>query len=207
KEEGGGAGASVCRWDGKKRGAYPAGEEVGACDAYNRSCPEIKKSDSWRRHSCLRSAQEEKFEPAVVISRQRGHDAFLANFPPILFIERVADTDEHPCSAVPESHFCSEIPNIISWDEPFERIAVVTKLIVNERTQKRDFETILVAINCPGLYLIIRSVRRRFAIVRSGGKLGVEHRDIAVESEIAVGVWCAAFDERENVQFGGGFKP
>ena len=71
----------------------------------------------------------------------------------------------------------------------------------------REFESILVAIDRAGLYLIFRSVRRCFAVVRSRGKLGVQQRDIAVEGEVAVGVWCAAVDERENVQLGGGFKP
>src|SRR6185312_14069280 len=50
-------------------------------------------------------------------------------------------------------------------------------------------------------------VRRHQAIVRSGGKLGVQQRDVTVKGEVAVGAWCAAIDERQNVQLGGGFKP
>src|SRR5262249_35033951 len=70
-----------------------------------------------------------------------------------------------------------------------------------------EFESILVAINRAGLYLIFRSVRRHQAIARSGGKLGVQERDVTVEGKVAVGARCAAVDERENVQLGSGFKP
>jgi hypothetical protein len=43
--------------------------------------------------------------------------------------------------------------------------------------------------------------------VRSGCKLGIQQRDIAVEGEVAVGAWCAAVYKRENVQFGRRLKP
>ncbi len=160
-----------------------------------------------RRYSFVEPALEEKFEPAVVVPRQRGHNAFLADFAPITLVENVPDTREHSGSPLPESKFGREIPNVVGGNEAFEGIAIVAELIVNERAKKREFESILVAIDRAGLYLIIRSVRRRFAVVRSGGKLGVQQRDVAVEGEVAVGAWCAAVDERENVQLGGGFKP
>src|SRR4029077_6799810 len=153
------------------------------------------------------SALEEKFEPAVVISRQGGHNAFLANFAPITLVEQVADTGEHSGSPFPKPKFGRQIPNVVGGNKAFKGIAIVPKFIVNERAKKREFESILVAINRAGLFLIIRSVRRRFAVVRSGGKLGVQQRDVAVEGEVAVGAWCAAVDERENVQLRGGFKP
>ncbi len=163
---------------------------------------------------CLRSDQtafeillEEEFEPAVVIPRQRGHNTFLADFAPITFVENVPDTREHSGSPLPKPKFGREIPDIIGGNEAFEGIAIVTKFIVHERSKKGEFESILVAIDCAGLYLIIRSVRRHLAVVRSGGKLGVQQRDIAVEGQVAVGAWCAAVDERQNVQLGGGFKP
>ena len=159
-----------------------------------------------RRYRFLNLRLEEKFEPAVVVPRQRGHNAFLADFAPITLVEQVADTGEHSGSPLPESKFGREIPNVVGGNEAFEGIAIVTEFIVNERAKKREFESILVAIDRAGLYLIIRSVRRHFAVVRSGGELGVQQRDIAVEGEVAVGIWSAAVDERENVQLGGGFK-
>src|SRR5262245_8121026 len=159
-----------------------------------------------RRQDCLPQRLEEKFEPAVVVPRQRRHDAFLANFPPILFIKQVANTHEHSRPPLPKPEFSRQIPDVVSWDEAFERIAVIAEFIVHDRSQHGEFESILVAINSAGLYLIIRCVCRRIAVVRPRGKLRVEQRDIAVESEITVGARCTAVDERENVELGGGFK-
>src|SRR5262245_4904876 len=149
---------------------------------------------------------EEKFEPAVVVPRQREHNTFLADFAPITFVENVPDTREHSGSPLPKPKFGGEIPNVVSRDEAFERIAVIAKFIIHERSQHGEFESILVAIDRAGIDLIIRSERRRVAIVRSGGKLGVQQRDVAVEGEVAVWAGYTAIDERENVQLGGGFK-
>ena len=142
-----------------------------------------------RRYRLLNLLLEEKFEPAVVVPRQRGHNAFLADFAPITLVEHVADTGEHSGSPLPKPKFGREIPNVVGGNETFEGIAIVTKFIVNERAKKREFESILVAIDRAGLYLIIRSVRRRLAVVRPRGELAVQQRDIAVEGEIAVGIW------------------
>src|SRR5262249_12078462 len=128
----------------------------------------------------LELAKKEKSDPAVVVPRQRGHNALLANFAPIIFVEQVPDTGEDPSSAVPEFHFCSEIPNIVTGDEAFERIAVIAKFVVHDGAEKRELEDILVAIDRAGLNLVIWSVRRRFVIVRSRGKLGVQQSDVAV---------------------------
>ena len=110
-----------------------------------------------RCYSCydlVESLLEEKFEPAVVVPRQRGHYAFLANFAPITLVENVPDTREHSGSPLPKPKFGREIPNVIGGNEAFEGIAIVAEFIVNERAKKREFERILVAIDCAGLYLI-----------------------------------------------------
>ena len=110
---------------------------------------------------------EKDFEPAVVIPRERGHNAFFADFTPIVLIEKVPDTGENSDSPVPEFHFCRQVPDIVGGDEALEGVAIVTKLVVNDRAKKREFEGILVAIDRPGLDLIIRSVRRYVAGIRS----------------------------------------
>ena len=90
---------------------------------------------------------EEKFEPAVVVPRQRGHYAFLADFAPITLVENVPDTREHSGSPLPKLKFGREIPNVVGGNEAFEGIAIVAEFIVNERAKKREFERILVAID------------------------------------------------------------
>jgi hypothetical protein len=60
----------------------------------------------------LRHASEEKFEPAIVIPRQRGHNPFLTDFAPITLVEHVADTGENSGSPFPESKFGRQIPNV-----------------------------------------------------------------------------------------------
>ena len=84
------------------------------------------------------SALEEKFEPAVVVPRQRGHYAFLADFAPITLVEHVPDTGEHSGSPLPKLKFGRQIPNVVGGNEAFEGIAIVTELIVNERAKKRE---------------------------------------------------------------------
>src|SRR5882757_1317438 len=76
-------------------------------------------------------ALEEKFEPAVVVPRQRGHNTFLADFAPITFVENVPDTREHSGSPLPESEFGRQIPNIVGGNETFERIAVIAEFIIH----------------------------------------------------------------------------
>src|SRR4030095_16163969 len=93
---------------------------------------------------------KEKFEPAVVVPRQCRHNSFLAHFSPILFIEQIADSYEHPCSPLPQPKFGCQIPNIVSRDEAFKRIAVIAECIIHKRSQHREFESILVAINRAG---------------------------------------------------------
>ena len=78
---------------------------------------------------------KEEFEPAVVVSRQRGHDAFLANFAPITLVENVPDTREHSGSPLPKSKFGRQIPDVVGGNETFEGIAIITKFIVNERSK------------------------------------------------------------------------
>jgi ribosomal protein L19 len=116
---------------------------------------------------------EEEFEPAVVVPRQRGHNAFLANFAPVILVEQVSDTREHSGSPLPKFKFGREIPNIICGNKAFEGIAIVTKFIVNERAKKRDFEGILIAIDRAGLELLIRRVSRRVTVIWPGSELGI----------------------------------
>ena len=143
---------------------------------------------------------EEKFEPAVVVPRQRGHYAFLADFAPITLVENVPDTREHSGSPLPKLKFGREIPNVVGGNETFEGIAIVAKFIVNERAKKREFERILVAIDRAGLYLIIpERTPASVAVIRPGGELAVQQRNIAVERQIAVRIGNAAVDQRQNV--------
>ena len=147
----------------------------------------------------MSASLEEKFEPAVVIPRQRGHYAFLADFAPITLVENVPDTREHSGSPLPKLKFGREIPNVVGGNEAFEGIAIVTELIVNERAKKRDFERIFVAIDRAGFDLIIRCICRHVAGIWPGGELGVQQRNIAVERQIAVRTGNAAVDQRQNV--------
>jgi len=73
---------------------------------------------------------EEKFESAVIVPRQRRHYAFLTNFSPISLVENVPDTREHSSSSLPKLKFRCQIPNVVSGNEAFERIAIVAKFIV-----------------------------------------------------------------------------
>src|SRR6476646_7577257 len=116
------------------------------------------------------SALEEKFEPAVVVPRQRRHYAFLADFAPITLIENVPNTREHSGSPLPKLKFGREIPNVVSGNEAFEGIAIVTKLIVNERAKKREFESILVTLDRAGLDLVIWRECRRVVLIRAGSE-------------------------------------
>ena len=50
----------------------------------------------------MREGLEEDFEPAVVIPRQRRHDAFLADFAPIILVEEIPDAGEDSNSPVPK---------------------------------------------------------------------------------------------------------
>src|SRR4030095_11339691 len=104
-----------------------------------------------RRYSSREIALEKDFKPAVVVSWQRRHNTFLADFAPITFVENVPDTREHPGSPLPACKFGRQIPDVVGGNEAFEGIAIVTKFIVNERTKKRNFESILVAIDRAGL--------------------------------------------------------
>ena len=123
-------------------------------------------------YNTCETPSEKEFEPAVVVPRQCGHNPFLANFAPIIFVEQVPDTREDSSSPFPESKFGCEVPNIKCGNEAFEGIAIVTKFIVNKRAKKREFEGILVAVDGAGLDLVIWSVRRRVALVRARGELG-----------------------------------
>src|SRR5882724_477046 len=149
---------------------------------------------------------EEEFEPTVVIPRECRHNPFLTDFTPIILVEEVSDARENSSSPLPKFKFGREIPNIVGGNEAFEGIAIVTKFIVNERTKKRDFESILIAIDPAGLDLVIWCICRRVAAVWTGGEFSVEQRDVAVEHEIAVWAGSATVDQRQNVQFGRGFK-
>jgi hypothetical protein len=68
----------------------------------------------------LRNCLEEEFEPAVVIARQGGHNAFLADLPPITLVEEVPDTCEDSSSSLPESKFGREVPDVIGGTKSFE---------------------------------------------------------------------------------------
>ncbi len=61
----------------------------------------VQSFDS-RRQDLSASHLKEKFKPAVIVSRQRGHDAFLADFAPVTFVENVPDTGEYPGSPLPK---------------------------------------------------------------------------------------------------------
>jgi hypothetical protein len=152
-----------------------------------------------RRYRLLNLHLEEKFEAAVVISRQGGHDSFLANFAPVILIEKISDTGEDSSPAFPKSKFGRQVPNVVSWDEAFERIAIITKFIIYDRAKEREFEGILVAIDPASLDLVIRCICRRVAAIWPGRKLGVQQRNIAVERQIAVRTGNAAVDQRQDV--------
>src|SRR4029453_5762926 len=155
----------------------------------------------------MREGLEEDFEPAVVIPRQRRHDAFLANFTPIMLVEKVPDAGENPNSPIPKSVFCGQVPNVVGGDEALEGVAIVPKLVAHGRAKKRELQDLLVAIDRSGLDLILRSVRWRVAGIRSGGEFGVQQRDVAEEQKFAVRAGSATVDQRQTVQFSRGFKP
>ena len=81
---------------------------------------------------------EKDFEPAVIIPRECGHNAFFADFAPIALIEKISDAGENSDSPVPEFHFRGQVPDIVGGDEAFEGVAIVTKLVVNDRAKKRE---------------------------------------------------------------------
>ena len=139
-----------------------------------------------RRYNSFKTALEKDFEPAVVVSWQRGHNAFLADFAPIILVEEVPDTREDSGSPLPKFNLGREVPNIVGGNEAFEGIAIVTELIVNERAKKRDFKGLLVAIDRACLDLVIWSVCQCVAVIWSGCELGVQQRDVAIELEVAV---------------------
>ncbi len=88
-------------------------------------------------YNTCETPSEEDFEPAVVVPRQRGHNAFLADFAPIILVEQVPDTREDAGSPFPKFKFGREVPNIVGGNKAFEGIAIVTKFIVNKRAEKR----------------------------------------------------------------------
>ena len=154
----------------------------------------------------MREVLKEDFEPAVVIPRECGHNAFFPDFAPIVLIEKVSDAGENSNSPVPEFHLCRQVPDVVGGDEPFEGVAIVTKFIVNERAKKREFERVLVVVDRSRLDLVIWSVCRYFAVIRPGGEFGVQQCDISVKQELPVRAGDATIDQRQNVQFGRGFK-
>src|SRR5258707_15890314 len=123
-------------------GLWPV--ELGRVFSYQQNAPQVV---CYPCYFFVDPLKKKKFNPAVVISRQRGHNPFLADFAPITFVENVPDTREHSGSPLPESKFGRQIPDVVGGDKAFERIAVIAEFIVNERAKKREFESILVAID------------------------------------------------------------
>src|SRR4030095_16943043 len=148
-----------------------------------------------RRYSSREIALEKDFKPAVVVSWQRRHNAFIADFAPVILVEQVPDTREDSRSPLPKLKFGREVPNVVGGNKAFEGIAIVTKFIVNKRAKKREFEGIFVAIDRAGLDLIIRSVCRCLAAVRTRGEFGIQQCDVTVKQEVAVGTGSTTVDQ------------
>ena len=148
----------------------------------------------------------EELHAAVVISPISWNDTFVANFAPVILVEKIFDAGENTDAAVPEFHFGGQVPNVVRGNETLERIIGVAEFVIHDRAEKADFNHIFPAIDCAGLKLIIRRVGRRLTVTGSGSELSIQHRDVAVERQSAVRTLRAAVDQRQNVEFSRRFK-
>src|SRR6266508_196029 len=149
---------------------------------------------------------EKHFEAAVIIAPIRGHNAFVADFAPIILVKQVLDPGEDTDPAIPKFHFRSQIPNVVGGNGALESIVRIAKLIGHDGAKKTNFHNIFVAIDSASLDLVIRSVGWRHAVVMPGGEFGVEQSDVAVDRQCAPGTLSASVDEPENVELAGGLK-
>src|SRR6266508_2647600 len=109
---------------------------------------------------------EKHFEAAVIIAPIRGHNAFVADFAPIILVKQVLDPGEDTDPAIPKFHFRSQIPNVVGGNGALESIVRIAKLIGHDGAKKTNFHNIFVAIDSASLDLVIRSVGWRHAVVR-----------------------------------------
>src|SRR6266550_5113468 len=170
------------------------------------SRPRLRLPYGFNRPARPRWRSKEELNAAVIIAPVGRDDSFVADFAPIILIEKILDAGENTESPIPKFHFRGQIPNVIGRNETLEGITVVAKFVIHHGAEQRDFDGIFVAIDPAGLELIIRRVSRRVAVIWPGREFGVQHRDVAVEQEVPVWTGGATADQRQNVQFGRGFK-
>src|SRR6266550_2204722 len=170
------------------------------------SRPRLRLPYGFNRPARPRWRSKEELNAAVIIARVGWDDTFVADFAPIILIEKILDAGENTESPIPEFHFRGQVPNAVGGNGALESIIRVAEVIAHDCAEKGDLHYIFVAIDSARLELIVRSVGWNQAFIGSGSKLGVEQGDVAVDRQCAPRILSAAIDEPKNIEFAGGFK-